>query len=335
MPYTYTDVEDSVVKLVKGGVVVGSNLGDTVTKWPSSDVEVSYGGVSNLWGTTLAPADVNASNFGVVLSALNVAGTAKVDRIAVRVHFSLPTSSDNPSYLVAVEVGEDRSTVTPRIYALPRAGLSVANDPYLDLAASSGALRTSRIYAPDRNIEKAWLWWEFYAEIAPANCAGLEVWGCVDDGTPFQLLTTADGTQVARFTTTGSHVAYFPAGTEGRWCYIEYRIATPSPEQAKTAVQIYDQAISIGLKPRLKRRMFATIVLGGGEFADMGSMRRTTAAQRALLDGMVGEMIPYRAPGDSEGYARLVAVRYDDVQATATKKWTARAQLQMDEVIAT
>jgi hypothetical protein len=53
---------------VKGGVV-GSTNRAIAGAWPTSALTYqSYGGSSDLWGETWTPADINASNFGLVLS---------------------------------------------------------------------------------------------------------------------------------------------------------------------------------------------------------------------------------------------------------------------------
>ena len=62
-------VKDTIVKLVKGGTVSGDDKADTVTRWPSTEATQTYGGAADLWGLTLTDTDVNASTFGVVLSA--------------------------------------------------------------------------------------------------------------------------------------------------------------------------------------------------------------------------------------------------------------------------
>lgn len=80
---------DSTVKLVKGGVVSGDNkalAGD----WPTTDTYSIYGGSTDLWGLTLTPNDINAANFGVVISAtgsgaLNI---SSVDHIHITVFFT-------------------------------------------------------------------------------------------------------------------------------------------------------------------------------------------------------------------------------------------------------
>lgn len=84
------NVTDLLVNLLKAGAVVGSNLADTVTAWPSSDSDVDYGGAANLWGTTWTAADVNGSGFGVCVRAQCPGGvrTAQVDAVWIKVFYT-------------------------------------------------------------------------------------------------------------------------------------------------------------------------------------------------------------------------------------------------------
>lgn len=96
------NVRDGFVKLVKNGTIVGANRSKTI-KWPKNDSIVSYGGATDLWGTTWTPANINAANFGVALSAslktdltaseflsLPIFPIAKINRITVTVYYSSP-----------------------------------------------------------------------------------------------------------------------------------------------------------------------------------------------------------------------------------------------------
>src|SRR5690606_25457729 len=86
------DVRDNIVRLAVGGAPVGSNLAVNA-KWPTSFTIVGYGGATNLWGTTLTPAQVNATNFGVYLAITNqglVSSTAQVDFIRVTIYYTNP-----------------------------------------------------------------------------------------------------------------------------------------------------------------------------------------------------------------------------------------------------
>lgn len=96
---------DTVVSLVKGGTVAGDNKAATSTKWPTTEADASYGGVADKWGSTWLYSDINASNFGVVLSCKNFGAsgaTASVDSIKVTVTYTdsaAPTVKQSRSLL--------------------------------------------------------------------------------------------------------------------------------------------------------------------------------------------------------------------------------------------
>jgi hypothetical protein len=79
-------VNDNVVELVKGGSVQTTRNYAVATAWGTGQTTQSYGGSSDLWGISLQPADVNASNFGVVF-AVNGNDTASVYSIQVSVSY--------------------------------------------------------------------------------------------------------------------------------------------------------------------------------------------------------------------------------------------------------
>jgi hypothetical protein len=76
---------DYSVRLLKAGVLTGSDLAYTTTPWNTVDTYTSYGSSSNLWGTTWTVADINASNFGAAFSASVSNGTARVDHMRITV----------------------------------------------------------------------------------------------------------------------------------------------------------------------------------------------------------------------------------------------------------
>ena len=90
-------VRDNVVQLIIGGTQTGNNKAVTGngTDWPTGAANEAtrlYGGVSDLWGTALTAAQVNASNFGVALVARNTSGntrTASVDYIQIAVTYTI------------------------------------------------------------------------------------------------------------------------------------------------------------------------------------------------------------------------------------------------------
>lgn len=86
---TASNVTDTVVKLVKGGTVSGSDK-SSASAWGTSDAYTSYGGASDLWGVALAYSDINASTFGFVIScsAASVPETAYIDHIRITVYYT-------------------------------------------------------------------------------------------------------------------------------------------------------------------------------------------------------------------------------------------------------
>lgn len=72
-----TVFDESSVKLIKGGTVSGNEK--STGAGLDGSVTFNYGAVNDLWGITLAPSDVNASNFGVAFAAVKSIGlTEKV-----------------------------------------------------------------------------------------------------------------------------------------------------------------------------------------------------------------------------------------------------------------
>jgi hypothetical protein len=87
---------DNSLKLIKGGVIGGTDHADGVTVYPAVDTIKSYGGPADLWGLALTPADVNASNFGVALQVIDVStgSTARVDFVRMTVEYALPVGTN-------------------------------------------------------------------------------------------------------------------------------------------------------------------------------------------------------------------------------------------------
>ncbi len=79
---------DNDVYLVKGGVIVGNDKA-TTTAYTTSLAVATYGSATDTWGTTWTPAEINATNFGAVLSInANNSLTATVDYIRITVHYT-------------------------------------------------------------------------------------------------------------------------------------------------------------------------------------------------------------------------------------------------------
>ena len=92
------NVKDAEVRLVVGGAVVGSNY-NKAGQWDAESTQ-TYGGAADLWGTGgLTVAQVNANDFGMVLSAVSNHNNSKpkVDLITVNVYYTAPVVLENGS----------------------------------------------------------------------------------------------------------------------------------------------------------------------------------------------------------------------------------------------
>lgn len=81
---------DSSVRLLKAGSPTGQNKASGAV-WPTTDGTATYGSPTDLWGTTWTPAEVNAGDFGAVLSATNPSAAnaaLRVDFLRVTVHYT-------------------------------------------------------------------------------------------------------------------------------------------------------------------------------------------------------------------------------------------------------
>ncbi|MEO6167862.1 MAG: T9SS type A sorting domain-containing protein [Chitinophagales bacterium] len=83
-------VKDSVIQLMKGYVPVGEKKKSN-SFWPGIAHNKSYGGPTDLWGTTWTPAEINSGDFQVWLKAYNITEgypTASVDFFRVTVFYA-------------------------------------------------------------------------------------------------------------------------------------------------------------------------------------------------------------------------------------------------------
>lgn len=77
---------DQTVRLLKAGVITGNNYAQSGSAWTTTDTYTTYGGATDLWGTTWTETEVNASNFGAVFSASVQNGTARVDHMRITIY---------------------------------------------------------------------------------------------------------------------------------------------------------------------------------------------------------------------------------------------------------
>lgn len=89
------NVVDSRVHLVRRGVIMSSaDNKATTTAWTGSDATTTYGSDGDMWGIPWVAEDINAWDFGFVISAvetLGVAATARVDLVTITVYYTAGT----------------------------------------------------------------------------------------------------------------------------------------------------------------------------------------------------------------------------------------------------
>ena len=142
------EIEDEVVKIVKGGVVSGNNKA-SLTDWAITEETFTYGGASDLWGVALTPTDVNAQNFGVVLSADIIAGggfnDVKVDHIKMKVYYTTSTGKGLISTIIST-IPFYINQSNPRNITL-NAGQSQIVTAFVNATGNLGANYTFFVYA--------------------------------------------------------------------------------------------------------------------------------------------------------------------------------------------
>jgi len=118
---------DALVQLTKNGTArVGDNKAVTSPNWPGSATIRTYGGPTDLWGTTWTRSEINASTFGVHMAAQARSNNTDiyVDFIRITVYYT-PTvtytinatagagGSITPSGVVSVDEGNDQAFDIP------------------------------------------------------------------------------------------------------------------------------------------------------------------------------------------------------------------------------
>lgn len=104
-------VASTLVKLVKADAIVGNDIGAAAV-WPGTETVVTYGSPTEKGGQTWTAAQVNATDFGCVVSVTTAAGMASTplspnlmcDLVQITVYYTEPQAV--PSSLLILGVGE-------------------------------------------------------------------------------------------------------------------------------------------------------------------------------------------------------------------------------------
>lgn len=114
-------VYDNSIRLRKSTGYVGSNKANTSTDWPTTDTYASYGGSSDLWGTTWTYDEVTHTDFGVGVSVSlqgdsETPSTARVDHVRMTITYTPSSGYHAASQILSVLVG----LIAPLMHALGR-----------------------------------------------------------------------------------------------------------------------------------------------------------------------------------------------------------------------
>jgi len=319
-------VADNIVKLVKGGSVVGTSQA-VGTAWGTTDATISYGGAASLWGTTLTAAEVNAADFGIVLSATVTSGLARVDAITLTVYYTISGVSDPSSFLIALKIDTTRTITTPEVYKLPRNNMAIVNDGQINRNGDDAKLYTSRYWQPSRNVQKTWRDFEFFLDCGSAPSAvqvPFQIWAVIDDALPgqvgpFQLLD-ANGAAADIVIGSGSsrQQVFFPTGTAvGSFIQLQFITPAASGGEVTGRYDLRDGILRGVLDPLTADRFNITLVLGDGEFEDRTSMRRTVKKQIADLKALTGRNttpVAYKDINGNTGYLKIESLKIREIQ---------------------
>ena len=100
---------DHSVQIVKNGAPTGAERalpGD----WPAADAYATYGGPGDLWGLAWAPAEINASDFGIAVACIqSKAGTFSHWLVASDFGFAIPSAAT----VTGIQARIERSASSP------------------------------------------------------------------------------------------------------------------------------------------------------------------------------------------------------------------------------
>jgi hypothetical protein len=93
---TTAELVDVFLTKNAGAATVGNDAIAGSQALTATDTNYSYGGPTDVWGTTWTAAEINSNNFGVMTQAAGAAsgGTARIDFVSVTIDYTLPPPPD-------------------------------------------------------------------------------------------------------------------------------------------------------------------------------------------------------------------------------------------------
>ncbi len=124
-------ITDNSIRLTKAGSFVGTSQGNQFdpSHWPAVEAFITYGGMSNLWGTTWTAAEINDSSFGVGISVFKGATPSHYLKVT-NFGFSIPVGSVINGIVVESENKSTSATVASVDYVRITVYYTAPPDPY-------------------------------------------------------------------------------------------------------------------------------------------------------------------------------------------------------------
>lgn len=143
------------IELVVGGSPIGSFRSEPAASIPTSPTYSSFGGPTDMWGLTTAtlnPANINASNFGVLFNAFNGTSnfdTVSVDFVRITVYYTAPSAGSwtNPNNIkvqdgavaTAIATTSQSSELQATNFGFAASGVVAGIQVDIKLSTSSGS----------------------------------------------------------------------------------------------------------------------------------------------------------------------------------------------------
>ena len=241
---------------------------------------------------------------------------------------SVTTSGQTANYLYMIFTAQNRNTAEIRVFILPSDG---AQSPGMSRWVTANplpeeaTLKTAKIYAPSRTVDKTYREVEFFLRTLPVtgDVPPLQVWYQIGEAAAAQCLdSTGAVADVVETNSLGStHRVFFPKATKAERIELHFIKPPTSPSYSVNVhiAHLGDIVLRGSYVPRQEPIYSVVLVLGPGEFADRGSMRRTTQQQEADLKALTdpdanGGVITYKRERGQTGWATVVSVAFRSVK---------------------
>lgn len=154
------EVRTETVQLIKAGNRVGDDYDGSSQSynWGTTDATSTFGGSSDMWGTTWTPAEINASNFGVAFVARNDNDEntqARVDQITITVYYVTTVTNTAPvANTQSISTNEDTAkaiTLTGSDVDLNALTFATTSNPSNGTLSGFNASTGAVTYTPNAN----------------------------------------------------------------------------------------------------------------------------------------------------------------------------------------